>query len=300
MTTAETPSLHHVDVADSVARRVAFWNWPARNGNDAHVTVCVHGLSRQSRDFDALAADLSAERRVVAVDVAGRGHSDWLADPLRYQIPTYVQDMAAVLATLKAQGAQRIDWVGTSMGGLIGLGVCGHPALQAAFPISRLVLNDVGPALQWAAIERIGRYVGQHMVFANEQTAADAMRQLSLGFGPHTADEWMALSRPMLRPAPTGQVRLHYDPAIAQAFRLATPESTTQGEAALWALYDAVQARTLVLRGAQSDLLSAETCAQMASRGPMAEVHEIAAVGHAPTLVSADQRERVRRFLDAP
>jgi pimeloyl-ACP methyl ester carboxylesterase len=302
--TSAAPELRFVNVADASApngaRKIAAWNWPAANGNDAHVVVCVHGLTRQARDFDVLAADLSRERRVVSIDVAGRGQSDWLADPMRYQVQTYAQDMAAVLAQLKADGAQTMDWIGTSMGGLIGMTVCGFPALAQDSPIRRLVLNDVGPALQWAAIERIGSYVGKHMQFADLNAAAAAMRVLSASFGPHSDEAWLALSAPMVKPHPDGGVVLHYDPALASAFRMATEESTLQGTAALWGLYDAITAKTLLLRGEASDLLTRETAAQMAQRGPKAQVIEVPGVGHAPTLVAEDQRAWVRSFLDAP
>ncbi len=295
------PKLAFVTCPDPAgARQLAFWDWPAQNGNSKHVVVCVHGLGRQGRDFDELAKDLSRDRRVVAVDIAGRGRSDWLADPLRYQIPTYVQDMLVLLSELKRQGMQALDWVGTSMGGVIGMGLAGHEPLQATFAVRRLVLNDVGPAVQWQAIERIGQYFGRNMAHASLEAAADAMWAVSQGFGPHTRQQWMALSEHMVKTQLDASVRLHYDPAIAKAFALATPESTAQGQAALWALFDAIQAQVLVIRGAESDLLSDATVQEMCRRGPRAQACIIDGVGHAPTLVSLEQRDMVRAFLDAP
>jgi pimeloyl-ACP methyl ester carboxylesterase len=291
------------DVADG--HRMAYWQW----GNPAsdHVVVCVHGLSRQGRDFDALAHDLCTQAevlqggiRVICPDVVGRGESDWLANPALYQIPTYAADMLALLAQLHAQSPMAIlDWVGTSMGGLIGLVVCGQQGLPLPVPVRRLVINDVGPALQWSAIARIGGYLGQGGLFASVEEAADALWAISPGFGPHSATQWLALSRPMLKPAADGNgaLRLHYDPAIALPFRQATQASTVQGEAMLWQLYDQVTAKTLLLRGAQSDLLSRDTALAMTQRGPQAELVELAGVGHAPTLVARDQRSVVTRFL---
>ena len=284
---------------------MAYWQWG--NPVSAHVVVCVHGLSRQGRDFDTLARDLCAQAetlpggiRVVCPDVAGRGESDWLADPALYQIPTYVADMLVLLAQLHAQAPiTTLDWVGTSMGGLIGLALCGQPGLPLPVPVRRLVLNDVGPALQWSAIARIGSYLGLGGPFSSVEEAADALWAISLGFGPHSPEEWLALSRPMLKPLIEGRsaLRLHYDPAIAVHFKQATQASTSQGEATLWQLYDRVTAETLLLRGAHSDLLSRDTAMAMTQRGPRASLVELAGVGHAPTLVAADQRETVSRFL---
>ena len=284
---------------------MAYWQWG--NPTSAHVVLCVHGLSRQGRDFDTLARDLCdrAEAlpggiRVVCPDVVGRGESDWLGDPALYQIPTYAADMLALLVQLHAQAPMTtLDWVGTSMGGLIGLALCGQPGLPLPVPVRRLVLNDVGPALQWSAIARIGGYLGLGGPFASLDEAANALWAISQGFGPHSTAQWLALSRPMLKPAADGTsaLRLHYDPAIAVPFKQATEASTLQGEAMLWQLYDQVTAKTLLLRGANSDLLSRDTALAMTQRGPHATLVELAGVGHAPTLVAPDQRDVVNGFL---
>ena len=283
---------------------MAYWQWG--NPHSSHVVVCVHGLSRQGRDFDTLAQALvaaapSGDVRVVCVDVVGRGESGWLKDPAGYQVPQYASDMLALLAQLHTQSAiHTLDWVGTSMGGLIGMVVCGQPGLHLPVPVRSLVLNDVGPALQWQAIVRIGTYLGQAGLFDSVQAAADAMWTISSGFGPHTPEQWLALSTPMTRPvssAPDTPYRLHYDPAIAAPFRQATEASTLQGEQALWQLYDHITAKTLLLRGAKSDLLSIETAQAMTRRGPKAKLVEFADVGHAPTLIAADQVATVVSFL---
>lgn len=292
------PSLHFVDCPDaSGSHRMAYWQWG--NPNAAHTVVCVHGLSRQGRDFDVLAQALIARAknplRVVCPDVAGRGQSDWLADPHAYQIPQYVMDMLVLIKTLQSA---TLDWVGTSMGGLIGMGVCAHAASMGA-SVRRLVLNDVGPVIEWKAIERIARYVGRDVVFESLQQAADAMWAISTGFGPHTQAQWLELCRHMVKPAPDGRegLVLHYDPAIAVPIRAATPESAAQGEALLWVTYDSITADTLLLRGADSDLLSPQTAQAMGQRGPHARLVEFAGVGHAPTLIAPDQLDAVGAFL---
>jgi pimeloyl-ACP methyl ester carboxylesterase len=278
---------------------MAYWEWNA-TGNPAHphVIVCVHGLSRQGRDFDVLARELSQHARVVCPDVVGRGQSDWLADPMGYQIPQYGADMVALLAQLHQQAPiATLDWVGTSMGGLIGMGIAGQPELPLPAPVRRLVLNDVGPVIQWQALQRIGQYLGFLAKFESLQQAADAMWAISTSFGPHTPAQWLELSRAMVRNLPEGGVTLHYDPAIAVPFRSVTQEAAAAGEAFLWQLYDQITARTLLLRGAQSDLLSHGTAQAMGQRGPRAQLVEFAGVGHAPTLVAADQVAVVRDFL---
>ena len=270
---------------------MAYWEWGDPANPD--VVVCVHGLTRQGRDFDALAADLCVSRRVVCPDVVGRGRSDWLADPMGYAIPNYVADMVTLLARLDAR---QVDWVGTSMGGLIGLGV----ASLAKSPVRRLVLNDVGPVLEPAALQRIGTYVGQPARWSSEEEAADALRLISQGFGPHTREEWLALTRPQLKPDGQGGFIPHYDPAIGVPFRAITPEMAALGEALLWKSYDSLGCPTLLIRGADSDLLSAQTAQRMTERGPKARLVTFDGVGHAPTLVAPDQRAVVRDFLLEP
>lgn len=292
------PKLNYVLCPDNGAgHRMAYWTWGPDQA--AHTVVCVHGLSRQGRDFDVLAQALVARSdgqwRVVCPDVVGRGQSDWLTDPMGYQIPTYVADMAVLLRVLQTP---TVDWVGTSMGGLIGMGVAAHGAAWGV-QVNRLVLNDVGPALQWDAIVRIGQYLGKNMEFASLQQAADAMWAVSTSFGPHTPEQWLELSRPMVKPLAdgSGRVRLHYDPAISHPFRQVTQASAAEGEALLWQTYDAIRAPTLLLRGADSDLLSPATAAAMTRRGPNATLVEFAGVGHAPTLIATEQLDAVVSFL---
>lgn len=301
------PTLNYVSCPDAGGgHRMAYWEWgdPA----NPHVVMCVHGLSRQGRDFDVLARYLCDEVRVICPDVVGRGKSDWLKDPSGYQIPFYAADMLALLAQVHQHSPiTTLDWVGTSMGGLIGLAIAGQSGADEGVlsalmpvPVNRLVLNDVGPAIEWQAIERISAYLGKAGHFESIEAAADAMWAISTSFGPHTPEQWLELSRHMVKPVPgssDGSVMLHYDPAIAVPLRAATQESARAGEAMLWQLYDQVQATTLILRGAQSDLLSHATALAMMQRGPKARLVEFEGVGHAPTLVAEDQVTTVGDFL---
>jgi pimeloyl-ACP methyl ester carboxylesterase len=285
------PRLHHVQCLHGLGlSRMAYWEW----GDPANprVLVCAHGLSRQGRDFDTFARAMQGDYRVVCPDVMGRGQSDWLTDPSGYQIPAYAADMVTMLARLNAGS---VHWVGTSMGGLIGLVVA---ALQKS-PVQRLVLNDVGPAIEFEALARIGTYLGLPVRWKSLEEAADALWAISQGFGPHSREQWLQLTRPMLKADGDG-FKPHYDPAIAVPFRAVTPEVAKAGEAQVWALYDSLRIPVLLLRGAQSDLLSPATAKAMTERGPRAHLHEFAGVGHAPMLTSPDQIDVVREFLLRP
>jgi pimeloyl-ACP methyl ester carboxylesterase len=279
--------------------RMAYWEWNATGDvKHPHVIVCVHGLARQGRDFDTLARHLSRHARVICPDVVGRGQSDWLEDAQAYQVPQYVADMLGMLAQVHAQGAiAQLDWVGTSMGGLIGMGVAGQPGLPLPVPVRRLVLNDVGPVIAWRALQRIGQYLGKPVRFESVEQAAAALLAISSSFGPHTPQQWLELSRPMVRDLPDGGLGLHYDPAIAVPFGAITEELAQAGETMLWHLYDHIAAQTLLLRGAQSDLLDRSTALAMTERGPRAQLIEFEGVGHAPTLVAQDQVRAVASFL---
>lgn len=297
------PSLNYVTCPDANGgHRMAYWQWGV--ASSAHVVVCAHGLTRQGRDFDILARALCAAApdglRVVCPDVVGRGQSDWLKDPMGYLVPTYAADMLALLAQLQPK---TLDWVGTSMGGLVGLVISGQSDVPLPAQVRKLVLNDVGPAIEWQALQRIGQYLGNTGRFATEQQAADAMWAVSRSFGPHTPEQWLALSKPMLKSwvdPKTGLAdgfTLNYDPALALPFAAMTKEAAQQGEAMLWALYDNIKAQTLITRGAESDLLSAATAQAMTQRGPRATLVEFAGVGHAPTFVSVDQAQTIVDFL---
>lgn len=268
--------------------RMSYKEW-----GDAHnpkVLLCVHGLTRVADDFDVLAQSLMHEYRVVCPDVVGRGQSDWLSNPQFYQMPQYVSDMVTLLARLDAQ---TLDWFGTSMGGLIGIGV----ASMANNPIRKLVLNDVGPSLNADALQRIGSYLGQDMRFEHLEQAENYIRQISVSFGPHNQEQWHKIARDVLKQDSQGKWMRHYDLNLALPFQAMTPEIAIASEAMLWAAYDAITCPTLLIRGEKSDLLSAETAQQMGLRGPRATMVEIAGVGHAPTFVQEDQIAIAKQFL---
>lgn len=264
--------------------RIAYAEWG--DPRNREVLVCVHGLLRTGRDFDDLGRALAGQFRVVCPDLAGRGESDRLADPMLYAAPQYLSDMVTLIARLDAES---VSWVGTSLGGLVGMAL----AALAGTPVKKLVLNDAGPLIAHAALERIAGYVGQFPRFGSIEAAEKHMRTISAPFGPHSDAQWRALTEKWVRKNEDGGWRPHYDPRIGEVYRATLPEKDID----LWSTYDAVRCPTLVLRGELSDLLSRETAAQMARRGPKAQVREIRGVGHAPTLLHADQIAIVRDFL---
>ena len=263
--------------------RIAYTQW---GRDDAPGTVvCVHGLTRNGRDFDALALDLAGHRRVACPDVVGRGRSDWLASPTLYGYPQYCADMAALIARL---GVAEVDWVGTSMGGLIGMLL----AAQPNSPIRRLVINDVGPFVAKAGLQRIADYVGKDPVFEDIAAVESYLRFVLMGFGRLPDEAWRHMAEHSARRRGDGRYGLAYDPAIAEAFK-AQPLDDVD----LWPVWDRIRCPVLVLRGADSDLLLAETAEEMTRRGPGARVVEVPHTGHAPALMTADQIAAVRGFL---
>lgn len=300
------PVLHHVTCPAQEAfavpeHRMGVWHWGADLQTSQHVVVCVHGLTRQGRDFDVLAHQLlmaNADLTVLCPDVVGRGSSDVLSNPLGYQIPVYAADLMQWLSACHAQHPfARLDWVGTSMGGVIGIILAAQSDPVRGFPLTRLVLNDVGPSLPWAFVERLRTYVGQPLVFPSIEAGAQALREISSGFGPHTDEAWLALSAPMFKSCPEGGVVLHYDPAIVEPIRQLTPEVFRQSEALLWSLYDKMDCPTLLLRGTDSEVLMPTTAHAMTERGPRARLLEFPQVGHAPTLVDPGQTQPVIDWL---
>lgn len=269
--------------------RMAYTEWG--DADNPSVVVCVHGLTRNGRDFDVLARALAPRHRVVCPDIVGRGRSDRLANWRGYDFPQYVGDCVTLLARLDVDA---VSWVGTSMGGLIGLLI----AAADDSPIKRFVINDVGPVIGQAGIKRIAGGVGSKMRFASVDEALDHLAVVSAGFGPHTREQWAALNAHIV--VPDGhEFVLHYDPRIGDAAR-ETVSKPAAGD--LWPFWDRVRAPTLILRGADSDLFEAEVAAAMCQRGPdapRARCITYPGVGHAPTLVQADQVADVTAFLDS-
>ena len=265
--------------------RLHYYEWGDPGNND--VVICVHGLTRNGRDFDALAKDLCDRFRVLCPDMPGRGKSDWLRDPNDYIFTTYVGALTALIARA---GPQSLSWVGTSMGGLLGIVLAGQPGT----PIDKLVVNDVGPVIQPGALQRIGSYVGANPVFATFAELESHIRFVSAPFGTLTDAQWRQLSETTARQLPDGRWALNYDPGIAVPFHSPQDQSPL-----LWRLWDAIACPTLLLRGAQSDLLAAATAREMTARGPRPTLIEFTDVGHAPMLLDAAQIAPVAAFLRA-
>lgn len=265
---------------------IAYREWGPEEAE--RTVVCVHGLTRNGRDFDTLAANLAESGcRVVCPDVVGRGDSDWLRNPADYGYPQYLQDMTALLARLEVE---RVDWVGTSMGGLIGMMLAAQPGGQ---PIRRLVINDVGPLIPKAALERIAEYVGRDWAFADLAEADKHLRKAYATFGELTEEQWRKLVADSIREKPGGGYIPNYDPRIGDAF-VAGPLDDVE----IWSVWDAVSCPVLLLRGLFSDLLSANTAAQMTLRGPQATLVEVPDAGHAPALLSRPEVETIRLWLE--
>lgn len=250
--------------------------------------VCVHGMTRNGRDFDRLAVAMQDRYRVACPDIVGRGKSAWLADPSGYGYRQYLPDMAALIARLDAP---RVHWVGTSMGGLIGMMLAAQPHT----PVRRLVINDIGPFIPRRFLARLRQYVGADPHFPDIGSLEAYLREIHAPFGALSDEEWRHLATHSARPLEAGGFGLAYDPGIAKAaFTDEEPEDVE-----MWDIWDRVACPVLVVRGAESDLLLPETVEQMRARGPGCEVAEIAGCGHAPALMADDQIALVRDWLAA-
>jgi pimeloyl-ACP methyl ester carboxylesterase len=304
------PSLHAVSCSSPAGlHRMAYYEWG--DPDNREIILCVHGLTRTGRDFDALARALSVRYRVICPDVVGRGLSDWLSNPSFYALPQYVSDIVTLMAQLQPE---RLHWVGTSMGGLIGLLYAGAQAQarlsgapltpaqrHARLPSTQLrldsiVLNDVGPHLEPASLARIGLYVGENVSFSSFDQAVQYVRMTCESFGPHTPEQWADLTRHVYIEHEGNWVK-HYDLSLAEPFKQLTPEIAAQGEAYLWGAFASLTSPIQIIRGQQSDLLSEQTCQKMLQLQPLARFTQIADVGHAPTLVDTDQINIIKNFL---
>jgi pimeloyl-ACP methyl ester carboxylesterase len=257
--------------------RVAYTDWGRAGGRGT--VVCVHGLTRQGRDFDPLAAALAAEGyRVICPDLVGRGLSDRLSQPEDYDLPQYVLDMTTLIAHV---GASEVIWVGCSLGGLIGIILAGMPAS----PVRRLLVNDIGPHMPAEAVLRICRYVLRGPTrFASEQEVDAYFREILAPFGHLTAAQWWHLAEHSVMPERGGGFRLRYDPMLVRGFKF--PWTHTRK---LWAFWDQIRCPTLLVRGADSDLLPRATAAEMAARNAAMRLVEIPDCGHLPPLLDAEQ-----------
>jgi len=296
--------------------RIAYADWGKPSASQ--VVVCVHGLSRNCRDFDFLARDLAGNCRVVCPDVVGRGDSEWLADKGDYRFSTYLSDAAALIARITAPappavfgtfrgprnsaGPAQIDWLGTSMGGLIGMLL----AAKRGSPIRRLVLNDVGAFISWGSLYRLKGYIAGGGAFKSIDEVEAYLREACAPFGPLTDEQWRHLAEHSATRGDDGRFRLRYDPAIGDTMRVSSPDPELPlgpnflAGIDLWSTWAEVRCPTLVLRGAESDVLSRDTLERMRALRPDTEVLELPGVGHAPALMSYDQIAAIREFLLRP
>ncbi|HET9735608.1 MAG TPA: alpha/beta hydrolase [Burkholderiales bacterium] len=293
--------------------RIAYTEWgdPAAE----RVVVCAHGLTRNARDFDFLARRLARRWRVLCLDVVGRGRSEWLAKKADYGFDLYQSDAAALLARATAPGrrtllawllrllpgrARSVDWVGTSMGGIIGMLL----AARAGSPIRRLVLNDVGATIPWSALSRMKGLMRRHEPFADMRAVVRHVREVYAGFGPLTDAQWRHLARHSVTRLKDGRYQLAYDPALEASLWNGSDLDMPIGMELvrginLWRHWDAIRAPTLLLRGGDSDVLPRDVAREMLGRGPKAQLVEFQGIGHAPALMADDQIRAIERFLAA-
>ena len=274
---------HLACLGPSGFHRVAYSEWPGPAG--APTLVCVHGLSRNAHDFDALAGAMSNHYRVVCPDMPGRGRSDWLTASADYTFPLYLADCVALIARLDVES---VDWLGTSMGALIGMTL----ASQRGSPIRKLVLNDAGAFVAKEGLNRIGAYLGIDPTFDSLDALEAAVRANNAPFGALTDDQWRKMALDSARKKPEGGYGFAYDPRIGDPFK-----GGPVGDVDLWSVWDAVQSPTLLLHGEMSDMLQRDVAEAMTKRGPKAKLVEFEGVGHAPALLGADQIGAVRDFL---
>ena len=266
--------------------RMAYHAW----GNPGNkVLLCVHGLTRRGSDFKTLAQAMCKDYYVVCPDVVGRGESDRLSNPMLYAVPQYVADIATLVKKL---GVTQVDWLGTSMGGLIGMVYAAMPNS----PIRRMIINDVGPKIEPEAIKRLGSYVGQPFTFSDRSEALQRLNEICATFGEHTPEEWEIYNGPMLVQK-DGKWIMHYDPDISVPFASVNPIMAKAGEMAMWHAFKQIHIPMLIVRGGNSDLLSAATVAEMCKVNPYARSIEIPNVGHAPAFVKPEQIALAKEFF---
>jgi pimeloyl-ACP methyl ester carboxylesterase len=285
---ATEPILSSVmSVSHGQFHRVAYAEWGT---DERDIVLCLHGLTRQGRDFDFLARTLRArDRRVICPDLVGRGRSDWLKNPNDYDVNQYVTDMTVLMASLHVA---QLDWVGTSLGGLIGMLLAG----RENSPIRSLVMNDIGPRVNIDAALRIGndiRRAPRHFRTIDEAQAY--LRNVLTPFGSLTDEHWRHFARHSVKPDPGGGFTPHYDPALTIGFK-----SPWHYEQDFWKAWDNIKCPVLVLRGATSDVLLTRTASEMAERNARATIVEIPNCGHAPSLTDQEQLRLVSEWLMQP
>ena len=269
---------------DGVLKHMAVHEWG--DAKNARVVICAHGLSRNGRDFDVLADALASDFRILCPDVPGRGESDWFASADHYTIPHYIQAMNAMLTDL---GVSTYDWVGTSMGGLIGMVMAATPGSK----MRRFVINDIGPVIERASLDRIASYVGKTPLFPTYMSLFEAVQPINVTFGPLTDEQKHHMVKTSVQERADGQWEFKTDPKIGDAFRA----GLAQPSADMWPLWGAIKQPILILRGVNSDLLSAVTLEKMVATHPDAKAITIADTGHAPMIMDEPTVAAVKQFL---
>ena len=264
--------------------RLSYTEWGSPEAT--RTLICVHGLTRNGRDFDVLASALEDDYRIICPDIAGRGKSDWLQSGAEYLNSNYLADLATLLAKV---GVCEVDWLGTSMGGILGMLM----AAVSGNPIKRLIVNDVGPFLPKTALERIASYTGNAPEFESLEALEVYLRDVHATFGNLTDGQWRHMAETSYHEFEGGKLALAYDPAIGDNLRTGPLDDVN-----MWSFWDAIQCPTLVIRGETSDLLRKEHANAMTARGPKAELVEVPNCGHAPALMAADQIAVVRDWLN--
>lgn len=264
--------------------QIAYTQWG--QANNPEVLICSHGLTRNKHDFDALAVKLATKRRVICFDSPGRGESSWLNNKVAYDYNQYMVDALMVIATT---GVEKVDWLGTSMGGLLGMVL----AAQPNSPIKKLIINDVGPFVPKEALQRIAEYLGQQPVFNTEEELERYIRTVYAGFGDLTEQQWNNMLNYGQRRLDNGKFALNYDPDIARVFADKPIEDVN-----LWPVWEAIQQPTFVIKGENSDLLLDEVAQKMTTTGPKATLTIIPNTAHAPALMNNTDIQLIEDWLD--
>lgn len=287
------PRLHYFDAPNPHGvpgtHKIAFYEWGSPY---SPVIFCVHGLTRNARDFDFLASHLANRYRIICVDVAGRGKSANMQDLSWYENGVYMQD---ILALAEWMNIPQFDWIGTSMGGIIGMMI----ASLVPGKIIRLVLNDIGAQIPAEGLLRIGEYVGQSPALTHWDQADQYLRKIFAPFGIKNEAHWQHMFDHSLIRHANGNFTFAYDANIGEAFRLAASAMEKIEDISLWMLWEAVTCPVLILRGAVSDILPRATAEKMCDMHKNATLIEFTGIGHAPTLFEPEQIEAVSKWLDA-
>lgn len=260
---------------------MVYHEWGSQDNE--RVIICVHGLARNSRDFDEIAKVLARDYRVICPDIVGRGDSDWLPSGLEYALPQYLNDITTLIARLNVK---KVDWIGTSMGGIIGMCLAALPNS----PINHLVLNDIGAFVPATALQRISGYLGDKR-FSDLAEVEGYMRETYLSFKNLNDSQWQHLAKYGSKLVENGDYRLHYDPAIAEA----TANNSTE-DINLWPIWAGINIPQLLIWGEESDVLEGETVRNMQANDKL-ELFTVPGIGHVPSLMEEEHIERIQCWL---